>query len=124
MERGRDAVSVRPAGDGWNPAAAQPVQPVRSRPGRPHLRRGMPPAPVTAAGFRQYWGECIAPGPVAVRPAVPSFLPSFRMTLRTAATAAGVLLAATGARAQPAADERRDDRQADVELRKRLEPLV
>src|SRR5438067_1708376 len=112
MERGRDAVSVRPAGGGWNPAAAQPAQPVRPRPGRPDLRRGRPPGPVTPTGFRQYWGECIAPGPVAVRPAVPSFLPPFRTTLRTAVTAAGVLLAATGGRAQPVADERRDDRQA------------
>jgi HEAT repeat protein len=55
---------------------------------------------------------------------VPPFLSSLRTTLRTAATAAGVLLAATGGRAQPGADERRDDRQADVELRRRLEPLV
>ena len=55
---------------------------------------------------------------------MPSFLPSFRTTFRTAATAAGVLLAATGGRAEPAVDERRDDRQADVELRRRLEPLV
>ena len=61
---------------------------------------------------------------------MPSYLPSFRTTLRAAATGAAVLLGSSAVPAQPgtappaAAEDPRDISQADIELRRRLAPLV
>lgn len=56
---------------------------------------------------------------------MPSYLPSFRTTLRTAAIGAAVFLGSSAVRAQPAATpDPRDMSQAEIELRRRLAPLV
>ena len=66
---------------------------------------------------------------------MPSYLPSFRTTLRAAATGAAVLLGTSAVPAQPGTlppaagaeapvQDPRDISQADIELRRRLGPLL